>query len=66
MRGKGTENKKHKWQVPNRQGEGKNSIGNGEAEELICATHRHELREQNAGERGCAGRRGIKDKMGQL
>ena len=32
--GKGIENKKHKWQVQNRQGEVKNSIGNGEATEL--------------------------------
>ena len=30
----GTENKKHKCQVQNRQGEVKNSIGNGEAKEL--------------------------------
>ena len=42
--GKGTENKKHKWQVENRQGEVKNSIGNGEAKELMCMTHEHELR----------------------
>ena len=41
--GKGTENKQHKWQIENRQGEGKNSIGNGEAKELICMTHGHEL-----------------------
>ena len=27
-----------------RQGEIKNSIGNGEAKELICTTHGHELR----------------------
>ena len=27
----------------NRQGEVKNSIGNGEAKELICMTHGHEL-----------------------
>ena len=37
--GKGTGNKKHKWQVQNRQGEVKNSIGNGEAKELTCMTH---------------------------
>ena len=42
--GKGIGNKKHKWQVQNRQGEVKNSIGNGEAKELICLTHGHELR----------------------
>ena len=31
--GKGTGNKKHKWQVENRKREVKNSIGNGEANE---------------------------------
>ena len=31
---KGTENKQHKWQVENKQGEGKNSIGNVEAKNL--------------------------------
>ena len=41
--GKGTENKQHKWQVENRYGEGKNSIGNVEAKELICMTHGHKL-----------------------
>ena len=46
---KGTGNKKHKWQVENRQGEVKNSIGNGEAKELICTTHGHELRGRDAG-----------------
>ena len=30
---KGTGNKKHNWQVQNRQGEVKNSMGNGEANE---------------------------------
>ena len=34
--GKGTGNKQHKWQVENRQGEIKNSIGNVQAKELIC------------------------------
>ena len=33
--GRGTEIKKHNWQVQNRQGDVKNSIGNGEAKELI-------------------------------
>ena len=42
-RGKGTENKQHKLSIENRQGEGKNSIGNVEAKELICMTHGHEL-----------------------
>ena len=40
--GKGTENKQHKWQVENRQGEGKNSVGNVEAKDLISMTHGHE------------------------
>ena len=38
-----TENKQHKQQVENRQGEGKNSVGNVEAKELTCMTHGHEL-----------------------
>ena len=42
--GKGTGNKKHKCKVQNRQGEVKNSMGNGEAKVLICMTHGHELR----------------------
>ena len=42
--GKGTGNKKHNWQVQNRQGEVKNSVGNGEAKELIFMTYGHELR----------------------
>ena len=36
---KGTGNKKHKWQVENRQGEVKDSIGNGEAKERIFMTY---------------------------
>ena len=59
--GKGTENKQHKWQVENRQGEGKNSIGNVEVKELICTTHGHELKGENVGGRGCAGQREIKE-----
>ena len=42
--GKDTGNKKHKWQVQNRQEEVKNSIENEEAKELRCTTHGHELR----------------------
>ena len=30
--------------MENKQGEGKNSIGNVEAKELICMTHGHELK----------------------
>ena len=41
--GKGTGNTKHNWQVQNRQGKVKNGTGNGEAKELICMTHEHEL-----------------------
>ena len=51
--GKGTGNKKYKWQVQNRQGEVKNSIGKGEAKELICMTRGNEPRWGKAG-----GRRG--------
>ena len=40
----GSGNKKHKWSVQNRQGEVKNSIGNGEAKERTCMTQGHELR----------------------
>ena len=42
--GQSTGNKQHKWQVQKRQWEVKNSIGNGEAKELVCTTHRHEVR----------------------
>ena len=50
----------------NRQREVKNSMGNGEAIELICMTHGHELRGgMLVG--GGTGQRGIKGrKMGQL
>ena len=44
MGGKGVGNKKHNWQVKNRLGEVKNSVSDGEAKELICMTHGHELR----------------------
>ena len=53
--GKGTENKQHKWQVENRQWEGKNSIGNVKAGELVCMTQGHELK--NVDGRGCVGQR---------
>ena len=62
----GTGNKKHNWQVQNRQWEVKNSIGNVEAKELICMTHGHELRRGECGWEGCAGQRGIKGEIGQL
>ena len=53
--GKGTENKQHKWQVENRQGESKNSIGNVEAKEVISMTHGHELQRGNVGGRRWVG-----------
>ena len=39
--GKGTRIKKHNWYIQNRQGEVNNSMGNGEAKELLCVTHGH-------------------------
>ena len=57
---KGTGNKKHKWQVQNRQGEVKNTIGSGEAKELICMTHGHELRRQECLREGGTKQRRIK------
>ena len=43
-------------------------MGNGEAKELTCMTHGHELKWGDAGGRGSSGWRGIKGrkKMGQL
>ena len=50
------------------QGKVKNSMGNGEAKELICTTHGHEVRWGNVGGRQGTEWRGIKGKkkMGQL
>ena len=42
---KGTGNK-DSWQVENRQGQVKNSIGHREAKDLICTTHGCELSER--------------------
>ena len=53
--GKGTGNKYHKWQIQNRQGEVKNSMGNVEAKEHVYMMHGHELRWGNAGGRGVDG-----------
>ena len=41
--------------MENRQGEGKNSVGNVEAKELISMTHGHELQGGNVGGSGWAG-----------
>ena len=62
MGGKGTGNKQHKWQVQSKQGEVKNSLGSGEAKELICTIHGHELRWENAGGRGETGGNGTGNK----
>ena len=54
-------------QAQNRQEDVKNSIGNGEAEELICMTHRHELSSGIAGGNGGYWVEGAKgEKLGQL
>ena len=45
--------------MENRQGEGKNSVGNVEAKELISMTYGHELEGGNVGERGWAGWSGV-------
>ena len=61
--GKGSENKNNKWHIQNRQGDVKNSIGNGEAKELVCTTHGHERRRvEGTGHRGLKGGK----KTGQL
>ena len=65
--GKGAGIKKHNWYVQNRQGDVKNSIGNGEAKELIYRTHGHELRRGIAGGKGVTGCRVVKgEKLGQV
>ena len=58
--GEGTGNKKHGWWVQNRQGEVKNSMGNGEAKDLIYMTHGHELRQRDARGRDSTQQRGLK------
>ena len=63
--GKGTGNK-HKWQLQNRQGEVNNSIGNGEAREVICKPMDMN-KGGDAGGNGDTGQRETKGrKMGQL
>ena len=63
--GKGTGNKKHKWQVQNELEVVKNSMENGDAKQLICMTCRHELSGGNAGRSWGAGQRGIKGRKKQ-
>ena len=67
LRGKVQGLRSTNWQVQNRQGEVKNSIENGEAKELKCKTHGHELKEGIARENEGTGQRGAKRKnLGQL
>ena len=47
-------------------GEVKNSMGNGEAKELVCTIHGHELEGGECGWEGGTGWRGIKDGIAQL
>ena len=51
------------WQVQNRQGDVKNSMGNGEAKEHIRSIHGHELRRRIARGRGVLGIVGQKGKI---
>ena len=46
------------YRYKNRQKDVKNNIGNGEAKELICTTHAHELRGVIAEGKGSPGQRG--------
>ena len=52
--------------VGTKQGDVKNSIENGEAKELICMTHGHELRGATAGGNGQAGGNGTGNKKHNL
>ena len=61
--GKGTGIKKHNWQVQNRQGDAKNSIGNGEANELIRTSHGHEPRVGIARRKWGTGQKGQRRKI---
>ena len=64
--GKHIGNMQHKWQVENRQGEVKNSIENGEAKELTCMTHGHELKGGMWGGGVCRAEGNKGGKIGQL
>ena len=67
MGGKAQEVRSITGRYKNRQGDVKNSIGNGESKELICMTHGHELRVGCWWEGECRkeGNKGEKE-MGQL
>ena len=47
-----------RWKID--RGEGKNSVGNVEAKELVRMTHGHELEGGNVGGRGWAGWSGVR------
>ena len=66
--GRGIGSKKHNWQAQNRQGEVKNSIGNGEAKDPICMTLGCKEWGGNTDGNGGTGQRGLKERkrMGQL
>ena len=64
MRGKVQGLRSTNWQVLNRQGDVKNSIRNGEATELMCMTHGHELRGGLLEEMGVLGGGGQREKIG--
>ena len=64
--GKGTGLRSKNWQVQNRQGDVKNSIGNGVTKELVCMTHGHELKARMPKGMGVTGWRGAKgENLGQ-
>ena len=52
--------------MENRQGEGKNSVGNVEAKELISMAYGHELQGGNVVGRGVGRMEGSGGEMGQL
>ena len=58
MEGKVQGSQNINWWVENRQGDVKNSIGHGEAKELICITHRHVLGREFLEGMGIPGREG--------
>ena len=64
--GKCSGTKKYKLVGREQTGDVKNSIGNGEAKELICMTHRYELRGGLLNKMWVPESRAQVDKLGQL
>ena len=62
--GKDARIKKHNWQVQNRQGDVKKSIGNGDAKEHKGMPHGHELKERDGWREGGTRERGQRGKNG--